>query len=64
MENIYITEYRVDNIENQGRVLFETAKLAKEKGFDWGVKAYIETLEHTLELSDGNILSPSLTKSG
>jgi hypothetical protein len=31
MENIYITEYRVDNIENQGRVLFETAKLAKEK---------------------------------
>jgi hypothetical protein len=37
MENIYI-KYRVDNIENQGRVLFETAKLAKEKGFDWGVK--------------------------
>jgi hypothetical protein len=29
----------------------------QRKGFDWSVKAYIETLEHTLELSDGeNIL--------
>jgi hypothetical protein len=31
MENIYITEYRVDNIENQGRVLFEKLSWLKKR---------------------------------
>ena len=41
-------------------ITFETAKLAKEKGFDFRCeKAYFETLKHTLETSrDGEITFP------
>lgn len=38
----------------ENKVTFETAKLAKEKGFDIDCKnKYIETLEHTLEMGRG-----------
>ena len=41
-------------------ITFETAKLAKEKGFDFRCeKAYFETLKHALETSrDGEITFP------
>lgn len=40
------------------KISFETAKLAKEKGFNlWCEKQYVETLEHTLDCGRGDVIT-------
>lgn len=39
-------------------VTFETAKLAKEKGFTWNTRdVFLETLEHTLDCGRGDVIT-------